>query len=331
MIHPSTFPQIQFAVRSATAFIGQSFSSKDEEIVRQLTEFFSKLGVVCVSGKGSEPTSVSDKVRRRIKEAEFFIGIFTRRELQEDGSFSTSSWVVEEKAVAFAEGKKILIFIEDGVKSFGGIQGDHEYIRFNRDNFGKSLIQAIDYVLAITSVPLKSRVEGNNIHFTLGDPKSVEESLVQLRRSRETRPQDLSIRLALASALNQSGDLNSAMKELEHARTDFSNNSQVYHQLGHQYEVMGDSKKSVSHFEKALDLNTADPNNYKCLAKALYAQSKSVTKTSAKKPILEKAKRLLEQAKGFAPQQLLPELDRELFLVQEALTESKQSKPLNAD
>ena len=66
MFHPITFPILKFAVRHATAFVGHSFAEEDEDIVGRLIEFFSKLGVACDSGKRAEPTSVSDKVRKRI-------------------------------------------------------------------------------------------------------------------------------------------------------------------------------------------------------------------------------------------------------------------------
>ena len=88
--------------------------------------------------------------------------------------------------------------LEDNVKDFGGIQGDLEYIKFNRSNFGYSLTNAIDYILAVSSVKLTSRVEGNNIHITLGDPASPEETIAKLRTAKTDRPNDVGIRLALA-------------------------------------------------------------------------------------------------------------------------------------
>jgi hypothetical protein len=97
------------------------------------------------------------------------VGIFTRRQEQKDGSFSTSAWTIEEKATALAAGKRLLLFVENGVPDFGGLQGDYEYIPFDRDNLGEALIQAMDYVLAITSIPLTCRVEGpNKLHFKIG-------------------------------------------------------------------------------------------------------------------------------------------------------------------
>jgi hypothetical protein len=84
-------PNIKFAIRNVTAFVAHSFASEDEKIVRRLIEFFGKLGVTCESSKKAEADSVNEKIRRRLKDADFFIGIFTRRGGPgEDVSFQTA-------------------------------------------------------------------------------------------------------------------------------------------------------------------------------------------------------------------------------------------------
>jgi len=296
MLHPAFFPILKFAVRHAAAFVAHSFATEDEDIINRLTDFFAKLGVSCESGKRAEPTSVSDKVQKRIRDCELFIGIFTRRgEPHEDGSYGTPAWLVEEKALAIAAHKKVLIFVEAGVKDFGGTQGDLEYIKFDRNNFGDALISAIDYVLAVTSVPLQSRVEGNNIHISLGDPTSPREKLEQLQKAKTDRPLDVGVRLALATMLQQTGDNIAAIRELEHAKTDFPNNPDVAHQLGHMHHDSGDLSKAISYYEKSIELNSAQPKFYLCYAKALYEKSKNLDKPSRRRPVLDKAKRFLDQ------------------------------------
>jgi hypothetical protein len=140
MNHALLFPNIKFGIRSATAFVGHSFAKDDEEIVDELCDFFTKLGMVCDSGRRAEPIGVSAKVRKRIKDAEVFIGIFTRDTPKPDGTFTTRPWLIEEKTFALTEGKKVLMFVEEGVKDIGGMQEDLEYIEFNRTNFGGALI-----------------------------------------------------------------------------------------------------------------------------------------------------------------------------------------------
>ena len=95
MMPPYILQQIRFAVREATAFVGHSFADEDAQLIDQIKQFLSKLGVKRESGKRAEPKSISDKVKQRIQAAELFVGIFTRRQQQQDGSFSTSAWTIE--------------------------------------------------------------------------------------------------------------------------------------------------------------------------------------------------------------------------------------------
>jgi hypothetical protein len=160
VIRPSDLRQIRFAVRETTAFVAHSFSEDDKQLVEQIKQFLSKLGLKCDSGKKPEPKGISEKIKGRIQAAEVFVGIFTHHLEQEDGSFSASAWTIDEKATALAAGKRLLLFVENGVGEFGGLQGDYEYIPFDRLNMGEALVQAIDYVLAITSVPMTCHQAG---------------------------------------------------------------------------------------------------------------------------------------------------------------------------
>ncbi len=253
MSHPILFPIIKFGVRKTTAFVGHSFLPDDDEIVGKLTDFFSKLGVDCDSGKKAEAVGISEKVRFRIKESEFFIGIFTRREQTGDGKYTTSSWVIEEKSFALAQGKKVLIFLEKGVDDIGGMQGDLEYIRFDRDNFGDALIAAVDYVLSVTSVPLQTSVVGNNINITINNPMGVEEQLKKLRDASNAAPNDIGLILAIANSLESQGDVMAATKELEAARGKFQQSPELLHHLGHFYERHGNIKKALEDYHRSLE------------------------------------------------------------------------------
>jgi tetratricopeptide (TPR) repeat protein len=325
MVHPATFPVLKFAVRQATAFVGHSFAPEDEEIVNRLTEFFSKLGVVCETGKRAEPTSVSDKIRKRIKEAELFIGIFTRRGVpRPDRSFEASSWIIEEKAVALAEGKRVLIFVENGVKEFGGMQGDLEYIPFDRENFGDALLKATDYILAVTSVPVQSRVDGNSVHITIGDNKQPQERITDLQKLKALRPRDVSIRLSLAQLFAETGDPTAALRELEYAKTDFPNHADVIHQLGHHHQKGGDLAKAIACYEQSIELNSAHAKYYLCYAKALYEQHKTADGSNKKREVLERAKRFLTQGSSLSAEpNLQKEIGSYLFLTTEALNKFK--------
>ena len=217
------------------------------------------------------------------------------------------------------------MLVEEGVKDFGGTQGDLEYIKFDRNNFGDALIRAIDYVLAVTSVPLQSRVEGNNIHITMGDSTSPREKIEQLRKAKSDRPLDVGVRLTLATLLQQTGDNIGAIRELEHAKTDFPNNPDVNHQLGHLHQDSGDLSKAIQYYEKSIELNSTQSKFYLCYAKALYEKSKNFDKPSRRRPVLEKSKRFLDQGLLIADPNMQRDMTNYLFLVDEALAEMKST------
>src|SRR5436190_9264838 len=108
---------IKFAIRNATAFVAHSFADDDKQIVERITQFLSKLGLTCDSGVRAEPRSISEKILARLHAAELFVGIFTRREKKPDGTYTTSPWLIEEKAAAVHAGKRLLLFVEEGVEN----------------------------------------------------------------------------------------------------------------------------------------------------------------------------------------------------------------------
>jgi tetratricopeptide (TPR) repeat protein len=311
--------QIRFAIREATAFMGHSFAEEDERLVEQIKRFLSKLGVKCDSGRKPEPKGISQKVTERIHAAELFVGIFTRHLQQEDGSFSTSPWVVEEKATALAAGKRLLLF-ENGVREFGGLQGDYEYIPFQRDNLGEALIDAMDYVLAITSVPLTCSVEGpNKLHLQFGGEASPTQTIEELKKFVKSHPRDIQARIDLAKSIESTQDRSAGVSEFRKLATEFSNVSSVHHELAHALKRLGDLPEALLSFQRALDLNSTEYRNYRCYGKCLYEHALTLTDGVVKRSSLEKARRLVQQAAGIGGQLKQQEVQGDLFVIEEAL------------
>jgi hypothetical protein len=72
------------------------------------------------------------------------VGIFTRRQrIARKPEWTTSAWVVDEKAYALAKEKKLVLIKEVGVQSIGGIQGDYEYLEFEREEIAELLIKLV--------------------------------------------------------------------------------------------------------------------------------------------------------------------------------------------
>jgi hypothetical protein len=116
-----------------TAFVAHSFSSEDKIVVDCISRTLQALGITIVTGEKPRADRISEKVKRFIEEQYFFVAVFTRRErLTGRLEWTTSAWLIDEKAYAVGKRKKLILLKEDGVQSIGGIQGDYEFIEFSR-------------------------------------------------------------------------------------------------------------------------------------------------------------------------------------------------------
>ena len=116
------------------AFVGHSFSKDDRHVVNAVTELLRTVGVPVVTGEKPRANRISDKIKKRIESCPIFIGLFTRQDrISRTKEWMASPWIIDEKAYAVAKGKKLVLLKEHGVSNIGGIQGDYEYIEFERD------------------------------------------------------------------------------------------------------------------------------------------------------------------------------------------------------
>jgi hypothetical protein len=115
------------------AFVGQSFAPADQLVNDTIRKFLESMDIQVITGQRPAARSVSEKVKARIESADIFVGIFTcRDQLAKGGEWSASAWVIDEKAYAIALDKKLVLIKEKGVHSIGGLQGDYEYLEFDR-------------------------------------------------------------------------------------------------------------------------------------------------------------------------------------------------------
>ena len=99
-------------------------------------------GFEVITGRSSN-TYVSRSVIDRIRQASFFICLMTRADAKTDGTFTTSPWLLEEKGVALAFGKPLVLMVEEGVSDFGGLQGDWQRIHFGAKGFLTAALEAV--------------------------------------------------------------------------------------------------------------------------------------------------------------------------------------------
>ncbi len=136
-------------VAPKVAFVGQSFADADKTLNETVARALTALGLSVLTGEKPKAEQVARKVKDRIDKADLFVGIFSRRDkLEGRNEWAPSPWVVDEKAYALARQKKLLLLREAGVSSIGGLQGDYEYISFDRDLLADLVIKLIE---ALTS------------------------------------------------------------------------------------------------------------------------------------------------------------------------------------
>jgi hypothetical protein len=124
-----------------TAFVGHSFAREDAELVNTFINILEALGVQVVTGSKPKADKISDKVKALIEKQHLFVGIFTRRDkLEGKNSWTTSTWVIEEKAYAVAQKRPLILLKEADVESIGGMHGDYQFIEFSRDKIGEGVV-----------------------------------------------------------------------------------------------------------------------------------------------------------------------------------------------
>jgi hypothetical protein len=129
----------------ASAFIGQSFAEGDTRVNEAVRRFLKAYGLTVATGEKPSAQTVSAKVKTRIEDADIFVGIFTRRDkLAGKEEWSPSAWVIDEKAYALAKGKRLILLKEVGVNSVGGLQGDYEYLEFQRNELEDLLVRLLE-------------------------------------------------------------------------------------------------------------------------------------------------------------------------------------------
>jgi hypothetical protein len=135
-----------------TAFVGQSFATADERINKSVAELLEALGLTVVTGEKPKADTISDKVKALIEAQTLFVGIFTRRDkIARKPEWTTSPWVIDEKAYAVGRRKPLILLKEQGVGSIGGIQGDYEFIEFARDSLQSLAVRIIQLFLLTNS------------------------------------------------------------------------------------------------------------------------------------------------------------------------------------
>lgn len=161
-----------------SAFVGHSFLEIDQLVVTRILavlDTISKLmpGFEWDHAQAAEPKELSQKVKEKMAGKNLFIGICTAKErvidpqklrrrwwflrdevIAERGNFvpKTSDWIIQEIGMAVGREMQIVLLVEQGLREPGGLQGDLEYIPFNRSEPEKCLEKLAEMLRSL--VPL---------------------------------------------------------------------------------------------------------------------------------------------------------------------------------
>jgi tetratricopeptide (TPR) repeat protein len=157
------------------AFVGYSFTEDDAEVVNCFLKYFDQLSnshpkFSWEHAQDAEPKTIAEKVMALIVNKNVFIGICTQKErvieqaplkkrllyphqylIREDQFYwKTSDWIIQEIGLAKGLDLEIILLIEDGVRIPGGLQGDLEYIKFDRAAPEKAFGKILEMLTALS-------------------------------------------------------------------------------------------------------------------------------------------------------------------------------------
>jgi len=131
-----------------TVFVGFRYTQKDEIVANKLIELFQLEDLNPISGKTAKAEDVDEKIKSMIDVSDGVLIIFTKEKELKHGGWATSTWLTSESAYALGQKKQVGLFFEDCISPTQrkGIQGDLEYIKFNREHLDKTFLEAIPYL-----------------------------------------------------------------------------------------------------------------------------------------------------------------------------------------
>ena len=155
---PFKLPAVGGTLTQIRAFVGHSFAPDDEPVISAFLKYFDQMKGALpdfdwTHAKSAEPTELAGKVLKLVEGNNVFIGICTKKERvvandklrssrfnqtkkiasQTDLEWKTSDWVIQEIGLAIGRKMTPVLLIEVGCRKPGGLQGDVEYIPFERD------------------------------------------------------------------------------------------------------------------------------------------------------------------------------------------------------
>lgn len=190
-------------MKEIRAFVGHSFSREDAYVVRQFLDHFDHIAQLhptfsWTHAEAATPQELAAKVLAQVEGKNVFIGICTRKERVQSTpndsllgrigitrtsgmTWKTSDWIIQEIGLAKGLGLDLVLLIEQGVRKPGGLQGDIEYIEFQRDAPEKSFNKIIEMIAALSpKVSRSSAVAADTTVSSRGESKDQDDEEISV-------------------------------------------------------------------------------------------------------------------------------------------------------
>jgi len=207
------------------AFVGHSFAKEDHAVIGKFLTFFDKLRDMPINfswehAEEAEPKVLTQKVMEKLEGKNLFIGICTAKELtidpsrltpwfcnkdvlkarRRDFSNKTSDWILQEIGLAVGRRMNIILLIESDLQKPGGLQGDLEYITFDRSVPEQAFTKLLEMITALQ--PRQIEKDTSLVNKTANKEKEKEpqatETADKLTPNSDWKYEDYSFGLALA-------------------------------------------------------------------------------------------------------------------------------------
>ena len=318
------------------AFVGHSFLKEDEEVVRAFLDFFNHvkemgIGFDWENAKPAEPKTLAEKVKELTREKNVFIGICTKRECvvepnklekakfrkgtlkmrPQDLVWKTSDWLIQEIGLCIGRDMAPILLVEEGLRQPGGLQGDLEYIPFDRNSPEKCFNKILEMITALITKLVAQTAPAESVQKAEKEEKpEKEETLDWLDPKEEWTRRHFEIALMRAIVM-ENGDaeqkiyqayLSSPAGQKEETRNGweaareyikllmdkdgtfwnlqgmaqrFPNNSEVQYYLGQAYEKYKEFQKAAESFQRAAQCATSEDIKFSRLSDAAGAFAKA--------------------------------------------------------
>jgi hypothetical protein len=120
-------------------FLSFSFRDADRELVGMVDQLVESHNIARNTGQRLEGQPLTDAIREKINHSDGLIALLTRRDLRDDGGWTTHDWVRDELNFARQAEIQAIALLEDGVVMSGAF-GEHERLEFSRDQLPDALL-----------------------------------------------------------------------------------------------------------------------------------------------------------------------------------------------